>query len=321
MGHLKAMLDARPESAGRRLILHVGATKTGTTSLQFHLCGQRRPLIDQGILYPAEGTVDPPHLKRDMKHNWFGMALRSDDEILLARRLSKCLDECRADTKTIVLSAEGIFTHWWDYSTLSKSWFGTLACHFEFSCFVWFREPVAFFKSCYVQDLKHPRLSGIESYGRDMSATEMLEIPWAARHLEYDALIEDMRAAMGSDNVFPFAYTPELVPEFYQLLGLDAPEIAYPRGNVTSLNSAGVEMLRLLNRFALEPGQKRRGYELICEINALIGDRAKPFELEPEAVRRIRAICPATAQSLREMHESSLLRWNARYPSAKPASV
>ena len=154
-----------------------------------------------------------------------------------------------------------------------------------------------------------------------MSATEMLEIPWAARHLEYDALIEDMRAAMGSDNVFPFAYTPELVPEFYQLLGLDAPEIAYPRGNVTSLNSAGVEMLRLVNRFALEPGQKRRGYELICEINALIGDRAKPFELEPEAVRRIR---PSVQQPLSRRGKCMSypsLRWNARYPCAKPASV
>ena len=51
--------------------------------------------------------------------------------------------------------------YWWDYSTLSKSWFGTLACHFEFSCFVWFREPVAFFKSCYVQDLKDPEAERI----------------------------------------------------------------------------------------------------------------------------------------------------------------
>jgi DNA-directed RNA polymerase subunit F len=80
-------------------------------------------------------------------------------------------------------------------------------------------------------------------------------------------------------------------------------------------------MLRLLNRFALDPEQKRRSYELIREINALIGDRAKPFALEPEAVRRIQAICPATADSLREMHEASLLRWNARYPSAKPGSI
>ena len=313
MSVLATMLDRRAESAGRRLILHAGASKTGTTSLQYCLNAGRHELAAKGIKYPAEGTGET----YDPKHQWILGALRTEDEGLFSRRLSRCLDECEANTNTIILSTEGIYNHWWDLSAESKRWFGVLASHFHLSCVIWFREPIAFLKSYYMQNLKNPRVSGIESYGRDMSATEMLEIPWAARHLDYDALIEDMGAAMGSDNVFPFAYTPELVPEFYQLLGLDAPEIAYPRENVTSLNSAGVEMLRLLNRFALDPGQKRRGYELITEINALIGDRATPFELEPEAIRRIRAICPATANSLREMHESSLLRWNVRYPSAK----
>ena len=123
-----------------------------------------------------------------------------------------------------------------------------------------------------------------------------------------------MRAVMEPDGdyCFTFAYDPDIIPKLYNLLGLDAPTNEYAPENVTSLTSAGVEMLRILNRFALDTEQKRRGKELISEINALIGTQGEAVELEPDAIRRIQAICAQTADSLRKIRKIPLALERAR---------
>jgi hypothetical protein len=105
---LNEVLDVRPQLRGLRLVLHAGAIKTGTTSLQFYLDRHRRDLALKGIVYPVEGTTETI----EPKHQWIVNSLMTNDEHLFATRLSRCLDECPEKANWIILSTEGIFNRW-----------------------------------------------------------------------------------------------------------------------------------------------------------------------------------------------------------------
>jgi len=256
-----------------KLILHAGTPKTGTTSLQRYLDGQRAALLRKGILYPrAEMALD-----QKPKHQWIVDALLTGDGVNFTRKMEQVLAEVRPDTHTIIFSTEGLFNHWWDFTAAGRESLASLIDRFSVSVWVWFRDPLSFVRSNYIQMLMNPR-SHIFCYGRDMSVDEMLDDPWFSRHLDYAGFVEDVDGVLGRGTVVPFAYRGDSVRAFLTSLGVE-----YAQHETLHVNSTpgevGVELLRIFNRHDLPEEKKRAGCALIKEIDTLLGPASLPLSL------------------------------------------
>lgn len=110
----------------RQLILHVGHSKTGTTSIQKNLAAERTRLEEVGILFPETSII--PHNQRVLVRDIFyrgetGLSLRM--EVASGNAMQMAHDEWRSvvdqfensSAHTIVLSAEGFLQRQLDSST------------------------------------------------------------------------------------------------------------------------------------------------------------------------------------------------------------
>jgi hypothetical protein len=305
-GALGKLLDQRKNFRGLSLVLHAGSPKTGSTSLQSYLDGNRNRWLRSGILYPIYGTKD----QAVPKHQWVNRFLYADpDEQKFADCLAQCLDECEMSTHTILLSTEGLFNHWWDYSLQTKGWLRELGDYFNVKCMLWLRDPVDFFRSYYIQNLRNPNVHPDGRYGQDKSPLESLSISWVSSHLRYAELLADMKDVFGDQAIFPFAYTPNLIQDVCQLFDIAHGGALTDNENVTTLGAHGISLLRIVNRANLDSADKATCYQKIVEISQLIGNQGGAFYLEQNVVDKIREICPHTKSSLEQLDAQSKQRW------------
>ena len=265
----------------RRLILHAGTPKTGTSSLQFHLGTHRRELMAEGWWYPAPSDTPEP------KHQQVNALLRQDDPEGFVRYIETALADMPDDAHTVLLTTEGIFNHWWDYGPRAKGVLRLLAALFDFELCVWFRPPEDFAAALYTQYLRNPRRpteSMGNVYGRDIDFTEALADGWFRGHLDYLGFYHEAQALFGASRVKAFPFADDTVTTFlehYGLRGSRGLPAEAPRRN-TSLGRAGVDLMRIANRHALDDDDQAHVADLVRDIDATIGDRAERFRLTPE---------------------------------------
>ena len=262
----------------RRLILHAGTPKTGTWSLQFHLGTHRRELMAEGWWYPAPSDTPEP------KHQQANALLRRDDPDGLVRYVESALADMPDDAHTVLLTTEGIFNHWWDYGPRGKGMLRLLAALFDFELCVWFRPPEDFAAALYAQYLRNPRRpteSMGNVYGRDIDFTEALADGWFRGHLDYLGFYREAQILFGASRVKAFRFADDTVTTFlehYRLAGL--PGEAARRN--TSLGRAGVDLMRIANRHALNDDEQAHVADLVRDIDSTIGERAERFRLTAE---------------------------------------
>lgn len=269
----------------RRLILHAGAPKTGTSSLQRHLGTHRRELAKAGWWYPEPSDTPEP------KHQQINSLLRRGDSTGFAKFIEDALLGMPDDAHTIVLTTEGIFNHWWDYGIEAKGVLRTLAALFDFELCVWFRQPDEFAAALYAQYLRNPRRpseSMANVYGRDIDFTEAMADGWFRNHLDFLGFYREAQALFGARRVKAFRFAGDTVAAFtrhYDLKRL--PENAERRN--TSLGRAGVDLMRIANRYALDDDAQARVADLVRDIDHTVGERSATFRLadaERELVRQ-----------------------------------
>lgn len=235
-----------------KLIIHAGTPKTGTTSLQTYLDKRQRKLRGMGVLYPhnLEGLQNPTA----PKHQWFEKNLLSTHLAFFIENFKNIVAQVKDDTHTVILSSEGIYNHWWDFSDESKYLLSELCKIFDTEIWVWFREPLGFIESYYKQCIRNPQVEHNPCYGKDLCFAQMLEIPWFSRHLDYQGFVTECRDVFAQDKVVVFAYGADVVQQVIEKLGLATPhDNPTPRKN-SSLNSASIELLKVINR--LDVGAK-----------------------------------------------------------------
>ena len=270
----------------RRLILHAGTPKTGTTSLQFHLDENRPMLQSRGILYPTIPGKTPAPVP---KHQWLIDCLLSGNETRLAGEMNSVLGELTPDTNTIILSTEGIFNHWWDIPQEAKAFLVTLSNWFSVEVWVWFREPASFMKSYYLQKLCNPRTQRVRTNGIDFSMEEMLQDAWVVRHLDYLGFIRETQAMFGKNSVFAFAYDGNTVEAALKRLGLSPQQSKAEQRRNVSIGEMGVNLIRVVNRYDLNPAEKAQVVQLIKQLDAVVAKKCGPFKLDEVDHRNIMA--------------------------------
>ncbi len=269
---------ARIGDRKRRMILHAGTPKTGTSSLQRHLSDNRKVLADNGWWYPAPS--DEQHSRR-VKHQRLVSVLRSADERAFVEYVETALRDMPDHAHTVIFSTEGIFGHWWDYPPQAKGLLQRLAALFDFELCVWFRPPEDFAISLYAQDLRNPRYAGDivgNVYGTDIDFIDYVQDEWGRSRFDYLGFYHEALQLFGCGRVKAFLYTGDTVRTFLERFGIDGLPAYYSRQNV-SLRRTGTEMMRIVNRIGLDRMRKARVEELIFEIDGIIGERAGRFRL------------------------------------------
>ena len=259
----------------RRLILHAGTPKTGTSSLQHCLGTHRSELVEQGWWYPAPSDTPEP------KHQQVNGLLRRDDLDGFVRYIENALADMPDGAHTIMLTTEGIFNHWWDYGPKAKAILRVLAALFDFEMCVWFRPPGDFAAALYAQYLRNPRRPSETMgnvYGRDIDFATAIADPWFRGHLDYLGFYYEARALFGKDRVKAFRFAKDTVATFLEHYGLRGLHDEAPRRN-SSLRQTGVDLMRIANRHALDDRAHERVVDLVREIDAVVGEHTTPFEL------------------------------------------
>lgn len=280
-----ADFTARAASGGRRrrLILHAGTPKTGTSSLQWLLGNNRRLLADNGFWYPEPSETKMP------KHQQLVGLLRHGEPTTFAGYIESALSGMPDTAHTIFFTTEGIFNHWWDYPPRAKALLRHLASHFDFELWVWFRDPVGFATAFFLQNLKNPQQDDVtrDAYGRDIDFREALDGPWFLRHLDYLGFLYEAQELFGHERVKAFPYEGDTVAAALRHLEIDFLPCEAHEKNV-SMRALGVEIVRIVNRYNLPARDKVRVEKLVYEIDQIVGDRSERFRLSAEDSARVR---------------------------------
>ena len=262
----------------RRLILHAGTPKTGTTSLQWHLGSNRRRLAEYGFWYPPS-----PEQVHVPKHQGLVTHLRAGDAVAFGKYIESALDEMPPDAHSIIFSAEGIFNHWWDYPSQAKGFLRYLAELFDFELCVWFREPCSFAASLYAQVLMNGRTDDKMKnvYGRSILFAEALGDEWFQRHLDYLGFYYETQYLFGNGRVRVFLFEGDTIEAFanhYELGFLGE----YRRRENVSPRGPAIRILRLLNEMRLKQSVRTRVVNIVRKIDCIVGKRSETIRLSEE---------------------------------------
>ena len=267
----------------RRLILHGGTTKTGTSSLQWYLGSQRDRLAKDGFWYPPSS-----HWKKQKpSHPQLFHALMGTDNAAFAEYVQEALYDMPEKTHTIILSAEAIFNHWWDCTPLGKGLLRHLVNLFDFEICVWFREPVSFAGSLYALNLSNPAGNGPAAnvYGRNISFEDALQDDWFLRHLDFLGFYYEMESLFGSERITPFLYSGDTIKTFLEHYAIGRKWTiqtagASRRKNVR-LSETGVRLMRFVNRWRgrFSFHQQNHVKTWVRGIDRIIGGMSPAFRL------------------------------------------
>ena len=247
------------------LILHVGTPKTGTTSLQTYLDKKQGKLRRKGILYPH--NLDKVQNPTAPRHQWFERNLVTQRSDFFLENLRNVIAQVKSDTHTIILSSEGIYNYWWDFSDQSMLLLKQLSALFDTHIWLWFREPLSFIERYYKQCIRNPQIDGNPCYGKDLSLEEMLQINWFSQHLNYQGFVSDCERLFGSNNVHAFDYQGDVVQEVLRRLNIATPhDNPTPRKN-ESLDRIAISLLRQLNQLDITAKDKEKIMPYIKGLN------------------------------------------------------
>ena len=244
-----------------KLILHIGAHKTGTTALQNFLALNYRKLLEYGVLYPKFGADEmvPHHIilrplvtPKPDDYIWSitgAEHIKSEDDIKVA--LSRELEETGAHT--VIVSTESLFANQQIFdnavATNKAGYARQLFSEYNVEVVVYLRNQADWLESCYVEAVKGAHTcfdGGVKDY----------ILYKHHEYLDYRGYLEPWYEAFGKDKIHVRLYEnvgKKIETDFLVASGLTFPESAdwaYPGFDDAnqSLNHVAVRLLRQFNK-------------------------------------------------------------------------
>jgi len=257
-------------NAKPKLILHAGTTKTGTSSLQAFMHRFRRELIDNGILYSGVG-IEPDSLQP--KHQWIVSNLLMGDESLFLTHRDLVLEELSnySNVRTVVLSTEGVYNHWWTFSDAARMLLKSLQQSFEVVVWVVFREPLSYVQSLYGQIVQNPKSPLISCYATSEPLETVINDPWFSSQLQYADFIRSIESLFDIPLVVATRYEDSgIINQAMKILKIDR-QITGLEGQVNlSLGEISLELIRRLNLVTVDPLERERFVGMIRILDPVI---------------------------------------------------
>jgi hypothetical protein len=228
-------------NAAKKLYLHIGTPKTGTSALQFYLYENRKQLTSCGIAYPASlvGSQDDP------KHQPFFGIVRSGNRDRFDASLQVLCSEL-ANHHSLILSSEGFYHHIHELTEQSWLLIRELARTLLVKVVVYLRPQYEYVESMYRQYMKNPRGINAE-YGSAMTIHELIDRPRIRQNLDYFDSLGKWASAVGEDHIVVRRYTKNVVADFLSVLkaAVGNHELRLKRN--VSLSREMAEFLRSIN--------------------------------------------------------------------------
>lgn len=232
--------------ANLRIIVHTGASKTGSTYLQNHLERNRPALLRRGIWYPEVGLFwQRPRPHKQAGHSGFLAAMRKGNAKLV-NHLENGLSILGSNVHTIILSSEAFFLNE-DAPSLRK-----YLSAFPVVMSIYLRRQDDWANSQYCEFVAGGAL------GRTaQTVEEWLGNPITVKRLNYESYLERWRAAVGIENMLVRPYerdrlvNQDLLSDFAanfdlpQLLDLPRPQDV--EANIFPFDEGQVELMREYN--------------------------------------------------------------------------
>lgn len=280
-----------------KLILHVGTTKTGTTTLQHALNAARAGLLAQGVLYPDVDLNRGP----SPKHQWLTNMLLAEDVAGFARNVASVASQASAaDARRVVMSTEGLYNHWFDFSPVARRALVALADVFDVTVWVVFREPVAWAMSMYVQAVKNPPFALAPPYSTTETAETVIDHAYFATRLQYARFVEDAESLFGADTVVPMQYEAgEIMGQARRFLDVDTATLPSVGDQNKALSMLGLDLMRRLNSLRI-PWQEREPIaSAIVELDKTLAATSEPVVASAEVRRKVLAMSRESEELLR----------------------
>jgi hypothetical protein len=237
------------------VVIHAGIHRTGTTSLQLFLEGNRSALRERGILYPGETRNHQPlawSLKRNPKDT---------------TEIRKFLDS-DPDTKTVLLSAEDFCIH------TDLRWLKEIAGTCKTQAVFNLRRQDHWLMSWYNQHVKWP----FDRNKSKMDKTEFLESIGDFHWLDYAALLQRWSMVLGEENVSVAVVEKhqvvDVVDDFVKRLGTPRDGLVFDDQRLNdSLPVHILEVARHLGMFDLPPKAR---IQLIRALRVGLANKSQP---------------------------------------------
>jgi len=228
----------------RRVFLHLGLPKTGTSYLQTIVWAHRDQLADAGLCVPGRERRD---------HLWASLVVRDDPRV--GRRnpsapesWSVLLDETRAWDGDVLISHEFFSAASAEQAARMLDSLAPSEVHLVLTA----REPLGLFTSSWQESLKNKGVVPLEDYGRGVS-DDPLEV-WDWRALDLGLVLDRWASGLPPERVHvvpvppPGAAPDQLWQSFCAVLGIDPGTVGEAgRFPNASMGVVEAETLRRLN--------------------------------------------------------------------------
>lgn len=244
---VKASGQARENASKPRIVIHIGATKTGSTFIQHMLEKNRPALLRQGVWFPEVGLFwQPTRPHKQAGHSEFARAaLRNDSALRNYIRDGLSLMEGRIHT--IVLSSEAFFLHKSAYQLANY-----FAGH-PVEMVVYLRRQDEWANSQYCEFVAGGAVGRV-----DVPIDEWLNLSETRQRLDYMVPLKAWSDTIGIENVHVRIFdrkafeSGDLITDFAKAAKLpellDLPRPDERRQNDARLASGHVELFRLFNQ-------------------------------------------------------------------------
>jgi hypothetical protein len=280
-----ARLDVSDIPKIKRIVVHIGTEKTGTTTIQGFLSLNRRELQQEGVLYPSFsgkrggsqwGFVAAVH-ERPWKHGFgvnLGIVDRQSADAYCAQLISAVDHEIRESCcHSLLISSEHFHSRLNSLNSIAKlkQFLGRWSDDVRIVLFIRRQDRMAV--SRYSTKLK----SGKVKLGK-MKGPFHLDSIRSRKYYDYDLIYSEWAHVFGVENVTVLVYercvqaSDGLLGNFCSVCGLSFYGKSIPKNINLSLSESGIELLLMLN--AVWPVDKgRKSSALRARLVALIGDR------------------------------------------------
>lgn len=245
----KLFIEEVPELIGKKIYLHIGTPKTGTSSLQKYLYNNRNELIKQRVLY-SDDVVEYRHqhlVTAMLNDDWLGFI----DFFKSLVRKTKNIESIQ----TLIISSEGFYNHTPDFSEASKLFWQVISEILDLKVVVYLRRQEDFIESYYRQCVINPKNTRFV-YGQQLVIEEFIETDRIKAVLDYETNLDAWSTIVGNNNLIVRSYTEDVNTDFLELLKINSAGFTVALRENKSLPAIAVEIIRRSNAVLDEKSQQ-----------------------------------------------------------------
>ena len=259
----------------KRVILHIGTPKTGTTSLQWSFLQSRPQLIDLGLLYPSCGLSTDSH---EFAHHPLARAAKAK----LTTPWKSVVTEIQSSIcDTAIISSEEMTA----LDSTSIEFIRDCLQGFELSIVAYLREQVDYIEAMYNQNIKTAK----DTRTRDRFLTDFL----ATDEANYLKLLDRWTTALCPSKTYFRVYQKallkngDIIDDFSDLFSIPIDQIERPTRTLNAgVNNKYLELLRHVNMLDVSIGEKNpKIVSVLIDIESRAATRNPPlFNTEQRAL-------------------------------------